>query len=250
MAVAQRRVGTSGWFYSNWRGSFYPDDLSRGKELEYYTTVFDTVELNASFYHMPKEKTARGWHDRTPDEFLFAIKGNRYISHRQKLDGCEEPLARFIQSIEPMGEKVGPILWQLPPGFHEDSARLADFLSLRPTDQRWAWEFRHESWFCDETYALLQQHNCALVWADTPEYPLETVVTADFLYARLHGHEKLYVSNYNDEQLHWWAEQLTQAAGEDRDIFVYFDNDAEGYAPQNALTLRQMLEETSTADDS
>jgi len=242
--MTQRRVGTSGWSYQHWRGVFYPEDLPRGHELEHYTTVFDTVELNSSFYHMPKPQTVAGWHDRTPQGFLFAVKGSRFISHRRKLADCAEPVGRLMEVLGPMQEKTGPILWQLPAGFHCNVSQLGDFLDLRPADQRWAWEFRHESWFCDEVYALLGEHNCALVWADTPRYPLETVVTADFLYARLHGHEELYASNYSDEQLGWWAQQLTEAAGEDRDIFVYFDNDAEGYAPQNALNLRQMMQET------
>jgi len=199
------------------------------------------VELNASFYGLPQQKTAQGWQERTPDNFLFAVKGSRYISHRLKLADCQEPLQRFLEALTPMQPKVGPILWQLPSGFHLNAARLEGFLQLRPPDQRWAWEFRHDSWFCEEVYALLQEHNCALVWADTPDYPLKTVVTTDFLYARLHGHEKLYASNYSDEQLGWWAEQLTEAAGQQRDIFVYFDNDIEGYAPQNALRLREIL---------
>ena len=248
--MAQQRVGTSGWSYQHWRGVFYPQDLRRGQELEHYTTVFDTVELNSSFYHIPQPQTAAGWYERTPQDFLFAVKGSRFISHRRKLADCQEPLQRLMEALQPMQEKVGLILWQLPPGLHCDVSRLDDFLQLRPAEQRWTWEFRHESWFCDEVYALLQEHNCALVWADTPKYPLETVVTTDFLYARLHGHEQLYASNYSDEQLRWWANQLMEAAGEDRDIFVYFDNDAEGYAPHNALALRQILAAISGASNS
>ncbi len=239
--MAERRVGTSGWSYDHWRGNFYPDELAKGRELEHYATVFDTVELNSSFYHLPKPTTARSWHKRTPPGFLFAVKGSRYISHRLKLTDAGEALQRFADSIKPLAEKSGPILWQLPPGFAYARQRLASFLELKPPEQRWAWEFRHESWFCPEVYELLEAHNCALVWADTPDYPLETVVTADFIYARLHGHEKLYVSNYTDEQLEDWAEKLLVAAGSERDIFVYFDNDAAGHAPRNALTLREIL---------
>ncbi len=239
--MAERRVGTSGWSYDHWRGDFYPDDLTRGKELEHYATVFNTVELNSSFYHLPKPQTAQGWHERTPPGFVFAVKGSRYISHRLKLTEADEAMKRFTDSIKPLAEKTGPILWQLPPGFACDQQRLASFLELKPPDQRWAWEFRHESWFGPEVYELLEGYNCALVWADAPNYPLETVITADFTYARLHGHEKLYASNYSDEQLKDWAEKLVTAGGEERDIFVYFDNDAAGHAPRNALTLREML---------
>jgi len=239
--MAERRVGTSGWSYDHWRGGFYPDDIARGKELEHYATVFDTVELNSSFYHLPKPKTAQGWHERTPHGFVFAVKGSRYISHRLKLTDAGEAVQRFVDSIKPLAEKSGPILWQLPPGFACDRQRLASFLELKPPDQRWAWEFRHESWFCSEVYELLERHNCALVWADTPDYPLETVATADFIYTRLHGHDKLYVSNYSDEQLESWTEKLLAAAGDECDIFVYFDNDTKGHAPRNAVTMRQML---------
>jgi len=239
--MAERRVGTSGWSYAHWRGDFYPDDLPRGKELEHYATVFDTVELNSSFYHLPKPKTAQSWHERTPPGFVFAMKGSRYISHRLKLTGAGEAVQRFVDSIKPLARKSGPILWQLPPGFTCDQQRLASFLELKPPEQRWALEFRHEGWFYPEVYELLETHNCALVWADTPDYPLKTVVTADFIYARLHGHEKLYISNYSHEQLESWAERLLAAAGDERDIFAYFDNDAEGHAPRNAITMRQML---------
>lgn len=179
--MAQRRAGTSGWSYKHWRGVFYPEDLAQGRELEYYTTVFDTVELNSSCYHIPKPITTQEWYERTLENFLFAIKGSRFIPHRKKLADCEEPLQRITQALEPLREKLGPILWQLSPGFHQDISRRGDFLTLQPADQRWAWEFRHKSWFCDEVYSLLEQHNCALVWGDTPKYPLETVVTAELL---------------------------------------------------------------------
>ncbi len=239
--MAERRVGTSGWSYDHWRGNFYPADLAKGKELEHYATVFDTVELNSSFYHLPKPKTARNWHERTPRAFVFAVKGSRYITHRLKLADASEPVQRLVDSIKPLAEKTGPILWQLSPGFACDQKRLASFLELKPPDQHWACEFRHESWFCPDVYELLAAHNCALVWADTPNYPLATIATADFIYARLHGHSHLYVSDYDDEQLRNWAQKLLAAAGEDRDIFAYFDNDAKGHAPKNALTMRQML---------
>jgi len=239
--MSEIRIGTSGWSYKHWQDVFYPQDVPASRYLEHYATVFNTVELNASFYRTPQAKTVQNWHTRTPEGFLFAIKGSRFISHKLRLRDCAEPLARQAQAIEPFKEKKGPILWQLAPSSQADLRLLRDFITLRPPQERWAFEFRHATWFTEPVYELLSEHNCALVWADTPKYPLETVATADFLYARLHGHEALYASDYSHEQLSGWKAQLEEKAEGWRDIYVYFDNDVHGHAPANAQRLKGMF---------
>jgi len=239
--MCQVHIGTSGWSYKHWQGLFYPPTVPASKYLEYYATVFDTVELNSTFYRTPQPKTAHNWYQRTPERFVFSVKGSRFITHRLRLRDCAEPLARQTEALQPLGEKLGPVFWQFPPSFGPDLPLLADFVALKPAGQRWAFEFRHPGWFSDEVYEFLAAHNCALIWADSPRYPLHTVATADFLYARLHGHEKLYASNYDDEQLRWWKAELEEKAQGRRSIYVYFDNDVHGYAPANARRLKEMF---------
>lgn len=242
--MAQIRVGTSGWLYAHWRGRFYPEKLPKTHWFGHYVTVFDTVELNGTFYGTPRETTVQKWYASTPEGFLFSAKGARYITHNKKLLAVTDSLKRQQQALEPLREKLGPILWQLSSHWGLNLDRLRQFLALRPAEQRWCFEFRSPSCFCSEVYALLREHNCALVWADTPEYPCVAEVTADFLYARLHGHEELYASRYSDTQLREWCDLLKRSAEDARDIFAYFDNDANGHAPYDALRLRELLATT------
>ncbi len=240
----QVRIGTSGWAYDHWRdGVFYPEDLPKGRELEYYCTVFDTVEINSSFYHTPRETALRKWADIAPRGFLFAYKASRSITHNRKLLNVEEITEFVLSRARLLGRKLGPILWQFSPRFKLALERLEAFLAILPRDLRHGFEFRHESWFCDEVYELLHKHGCALVWADTPSYPLVKEVTADFLYVRLHGHEKLYASCYSRRELKAWAEEIGEWVGKGLDAYVYFDNDAHGYAPLNAHQLREIMAE-------
>ncbi len=240
--MAEVRIGTSGWSYRHWReGAFYPPGLKTGEQLEHYSRVFDCVELNSTFYHTPRDTTLAGWVARTPDGFLFAYKGSRAITHTRRLGDVAELVAFVLGRARLLGGKLGPVLWQLPPAFRCDLDRLAAFLDLLQTDLRHAFEFRHESWFQTETYALLQRHGAALVWADTPAFPLVKRATAPFLYLRLHGHERLYASCYTDDELAAWAAEVRAAVAAGLDCYIFFDNDAEGYAPRNAVTLRDMV---------
>jgi uncharacterized protein YecE (DUF72 family) len=240
--VARVRVGTSGWSYQHWRdGVFYPPDLPRGRELAYYCTIFDCVEINCSFYHTPRESALRAWREQVPRHFRFAYKASRTITHNRKLVQVEESVAFVLGRARLLGQRLGPILWQFPPRLRAQPERLANFLALLPRDLRHAFEFRHPSWFCEEIYALLRSYNACLVWADAPGYPLEWEVTADFVYARLHGHQVLYASLYTLEELKQWAERLAAALQTGRRVWVFFDNDACGYAPRNALQLRELL---------
>lgn len=246
--MARAFIGTSGWSYKHWRGGvWYPEGLPQKDEFSYHARQFDTVEINSSFYHLPQEKTFAGWAQRAPDGFVFALKFSRYLTHVKKLADPKEPLQIFMDRALLLGEKLGPILFQLPPSLHLDINRLTGLLRVLPPRQRFAFEFRHESWFCDDVYALLEEHNAALTISDTPRYPLVIRATADFVYIRLHGHEKLYASNYSDEQLREWGRRVLGWMGEGRDVYVYFDNDAEGYAPRNALTLKEMVADPNVA---
>jgi len=235
------RIGTSGWSYNHWKGLFYPEELPKEEWLEHYCQHFDTVELNSSFYHLPKLMTFENWYKRTPNGFLFSVKGSRFISHILKLNRAREPLQRLLDIASGLKEKLGPILFQLPPNFTIDLERLEKFAKVLPTDRRFTFEFRHESWFGDETYNLLKKNNLALTISDTPKYPLVFEVTADFVYVRLHGHEVLYASKYSQTELKEWAERIKGWLEQNLDVHIYFDNDAHAHAIQNAQELREFF---------
>lgn len=258
-------IGTSGWSYDHWQGIFYPVNLPKSRWLEYYTEYFETVEINSTFYHLPREKTVKNWLERTPEKFIFAVKAGRFITHLKQLKDPAESLERFWQIVEWFGEKLGPILFQFPPKFEKDKERFHNFLSAlaaakekpvgfkkfstrRVRELAAVMEFRHPSWFCDEVYEILRKFNVALCFSDTPRYPYCEEVTADFVYLRLHGHERLYASRYTKEQLDEyvtkiknWMKEVSPPKGRVKDIYCYFDNDAEGYAVQNAIELRKKI---------
>lgn len=236
-------IGTSGWFYSHWKGVFYPQDLPASGFLNYYLTKFRTVEINSSFYHLPKEQTFKNWHQKTPNNFLFSLKASRFISHRKKLKDCLKPWKLFYSRAKLLEKKLGPILFQLAPSFKADKFRLKDFLKILPKNQRFAFEFRHQSWFCQSIFEILRKFKIALVVADTPSYPLVKKITTDFIYLRLHGHEKLYASNYSEASLKKWARLIKKWLKEFdlKAVYIYFDNDAQGFAPQNAASLKKLL---------
>ncbi|WP_232212861.1 DUF72 domain-containing protein [Saccharomonospora saliphila] len=261
------RVGTSGWIYPAWRGVFYPEGLPRRRELEYLAHRVNTVEINGSFYSLQRPERYRRWHDETPDDFVFAVKGGRFITHMKQLRSVEAPLANFFASgVLALGRKLGPVLWQLPPRMAFDPDRLAAFFALLPRTTaeaaelarghddkltfppylaidadrplRHALEVRHPSFLARRCPDLLREHDISLVVADTAgTWPFLDEVTADFVYVRLHGDVELYTSGYSDVALESWARRVTgwQAAG--LDVFVYFDNDAKVKAPGDAVAL-------------
>jgi len=233
-------IGTSGWNYPHWsEGVFYPPGLSQNKWLQYYTDFFNSVELNVTFYRLVQKKTFQNWHKRTPTDFYFVAKGSRFITHIKKLKAVKEPLSLFIESAINLKEKLAAILWQLPPSLKKDLKRLETFLKLlKKTKIRQVFEFRNESWFDKETYALLKEYNTSLCIAHSNRFPCVKEVTADFLYLRFHGGESLYSSNYPDKELKEWADFVK---GTKKDIFVFFNNDAYGYAVKDALRFRELL---------
>jgi uncharacterized protein YecE (DUF72 family) len=232
-------TGTSGWNYSHWAGVFYPSDRPKSKWLEFYTKNFSTVEVNATFYRLPKEKTFEGWRDHTPGEFLWSVKASRYITHIKRLNDVREPLDRFFNAVEPLKEKLGPVLFQLPPSLSFDAKIFAHFCRQLKPDHLYTVEVRHPSWIDDDAFRIMRDHNIALCISDTAgRYPYYEAVTADFIYIRLHGSERLYESLYSEAELQAWAEKLKNWK---KDTFIYFDNDFNGNAPKNARRLKEIL---------
>ncbi len=245
-------IGTSGYNYPHWwNGVFYPSDLPQRKWLEFYAQYFDTVELNVSFYRLPKKEVFEGWYKRTPKRFSFAVKGSRFITHIKRLKDCREPLSLLLDHASPLKEKLGVLLWQLPPRFKFQKERLEEFcvlLSTLPRSKRLrhAFEFRDESWFCQEAFRILEEFNFAFCIAHGSGLPFMERVTSNFVYLRLHGGEVLYGSNYSDKELKGWAEKIKDWRDKGKDVFVYFNNDAYGFAIKNALTLKKFVSSNSS----
>lgn len=238
---AELFVGTSGWSYDHWRGRFYPAHLAANKRLPFYAGHFRTVEVNATFYGLPKTETVKAWRDAVPDGFIFAVKGSRYVTHMRKLQNATEPLGRFFERIEPLGPKQGPLLWQLPPFMERDLDLLSGFLDVLPQHVRHAIEFRNESWLAEDVFGLLRDRNVAVVHVSGDMLRADLTPTADFSYVRFHGTTR-YHGSYGRPQLKPWASFLDQQLQAGRDCYAYFNNDAEGHAPADAQRLLGMLE--------
>jgi len=235
-------IGTSGWHYDHWRDLFYPPKLAKSGWLEFYARHFPTVELNASFYHLPSESAFTTWYKSSPPDFTFAVKVSRFITHIKRLKDSEGPLENFLKRAELLGEKLGPLLYQLPPGMHRDDTTLESFLAILPKGLRHVFEFRHESWLDDDVFETLRRHNVGLCVFDMPKLTCPLAATADFAYVRFHGSDALYSSNYSDEALSGWAKKLAQLPDTVKAVYIYFNNDIGGYALDNARTLRTYLQ--------
>lgn len=243
------RVGTSGWSYDHWRGVFYPDHLPAEGRLAHYATRFDTVEVNSTFYGLPKEETVLHWRESVPDGFVFAVKGSRYVTHIRRLRDVGDDVETLMWRLRPLGETLGPMLWQLPPSMKKDVRLLDSFLSiLRASSSRdgrpirHAIEFRDDSWLDDEVFATLSAHDAAIVNTSGEQLRTDFTPTASFVYVRFHGTRR-YHGTYERPQLAPWERFLSQQAAQGRDCYAYFNNDAEGHAPGDAHTLLQMLGE-------
>jgi uncharacterized protein YecE (DUF72 family) len=269
--MARARIGTSGWRYPPWRGVFYPEGLPQRRELEHLAGRMDTVEINGSFYSLQRPASFRAWAEQTPDDFVFAVKGSRYLTHMKRLRDVRVPLANFLASgLLALGPKLGPVLWQLPPRLRFDAALLDEFLTLLPrstgaaahlagehdarldgraetvTDAdrplRHALEVRHESFRAPEFVELLRAHDVALVVADTAGvFPYLEEVTAGFVYVRLHGDTELYTSGYSPAALDRWAGKVRAWRDAGHDVWVYFDNDVKVHAPFDAIALAERV---------
>lgn len=247
--AAEVRIGTSGWHYPHWRGPFYPEQYSSAKMLEFYTARLDTVEINNSFYKLPSDETFQSWRASTPRDFRFSVKASRFITHNKKLKDPQNALDKFFPPVTELREKLGPILFQLPPKWRVNLERLEEFLSVLPKGKRWryAFEFREPSWLNEHTYDVLRRHNAAFCIYELAGFRTENILTADWVYIRLHGPEGKYQGSYTTAQLSDWAERIVSWSQKLRSVYVYFDNDQAGYAVQNAIALNTLLSRRATS---
>jgi uncharacterized protein YecE (DUF72 family) len=235
------RVGCSGWQYKHWRGNFYPADLPLKSWFQHYASVFDTVEINNSFYRLPEASTFAAWSARAPRRFLFAVKASRFLTPMKKLKEPEAPLDRFFSRARSLGRHFGPVLYQLPPGWKLDQGRLEYFLRLLPRDVPQVIEFRDTTWYAPEVYELLERHRVSLCLHDMPGSATGRLRVGPCVYVRFHGASGRYDGSYPDERLADWAEWLERQARTGVDVYAYFNNDVGGHAPRNALVLRRHM---------
>jgi uncharacterized protein YecE (DUF72 family) len=235
------RIGTCGWYYDHWKEKFYPAGLAKSKWFEHYAQHFDTVEVNNTFYHLPKEQTLKRWNDIAPKGFVYAVKANRFITHIKKLKDAAEPLERFFERVGLLGNKLGLVLYQLAPSLHKDLDLLNSFLKLLPKKPPAVFEFRHESWYADDTYRLLTKANAAFCIHDMPGKESPDVITAKTIYVRFHGTTGRYAGSYPKSALQKWATWLNKQAKDVSSIYAYFNNDIHGHAIKNARQLKGLL---------
>ncbi|MFW6379224.1 MAG: DUF72 domain-containing protein [Guyparkeria sp.] len=234
-------IGTSGWNYRHWRERFYPSGLPAAEWLSFYARRFSTVEINATFYRLPRIETVESWRDSVPPGFRFAVKASRYITHLKKLKDPASSTVRFFERIDRLGDRLGPILFQLPPRWRVNVDRLGTFLESLPRGYRYAFEFRDPSWWTPAIHDLLAAHGAACCEFDLDGQTGPRWTTADFVYLRLHGPDGPYQGSYDDDSLQEWARMIRSRETEGRDVHCYFDNDAEAQAPGDAQRLVECL---------
>jgi uncharacterized protein YecE (DUF72 family) len=234
-------IGTSGWHYDHWRGPFYPENLANADLLEFYQQKFHTVEINNSFYRLPSEKALTDWRNSVPAGFIFAIKGSRFITHMKKLKDPAPALAPFMERVPLLEDRLGPILFQLPPHWHFNGARLRGFLKALPREYRYALELRDPTWLNEKAIDLLREYGAAFCIYELAGRVSPREVTADFVYIRLHGPGGAYQGRYDRQALAGWAGAISAWAAQGKAVYCYFDNDEAGYAALNALELQDML---------
>ncbi|NBC12429.1 MAG: DUF72 domain-containing protein [Gammaproteobacteria bacterium] len=242
--MATAHIGTSGWSYDHWVGPFYPEDLPSDQRLAHYAERLATAEINNAFYQLPTAETLEHWRSAVPADFVFAAKASRYITHMKKLKDPGDTVPPFLERMAALGRQLGPMLFQLPPRWHQNTERLANFLEtlgrLEP-GRRWVFELRDHSWLTRATCELLTQHNAAFCIYELDGFVTEPTVTADFVYIRLHGPDAAYQGRYDGAALDAWAERIRDWLRRDLDVYCYFDNDEAAYAVQNALALEERL---------
>ena len=239
--MAHSLIGTSGWHYDSWRGPFFPPELRIKDQLRYYATQFQTTELNGVFYRTPTEDVVRGWRDQTPVDFVFAWKASKFITHWKRLSAHSQNSLELLESrLSLLGEKAGPILFQLPPQFARNDERLASFLKMLNRKRRYAFEFRHPSWYTPRVLRLLSDENIALCISDHADAPAPWRRTADFAYVRGHGPGGRYRGHYTLATLTKWHKAIKAWRSRGFDTYVYFDNDQKSAAPLDGLRLQDM----------
>ncbi|HEX8550537.1 MAG TPA: DUF72 domain-containing protein [Abditibacteriaceae bacterium] len=236
-------IGTSGWSYNHWQGILYPDRTPSTKRLHYYLQRYDTVEVNNTFYRWPRDEVFAGWRDQLPDGFQMTVKASRVLTHNKKLNEPHEWVERIVQGVRTLDNHLGVLLFQLPPMWGFNAARLETFLQALPSDVKVAVEFRHHSWHNDETFSLLGKYGVAYCVMSGAGLPCILRTTAPFVYVRFHGPDEqhLYAGSYSDDALQWWAKRIEEWHVEGKDVWAYFNNDGQGYALYNAETLKIRL---------
>jgi len=245
MRRGRARVGCSGWQYKHWRGDFYPADVPVAGWFDYYAQRFDTVEINNSFYRLPERATFAAWRRRAPAEFVFAVKASRFLTHMKKLKDPQEPIERLFTRMRALGPHLGPVLYQLPPGWKVDVERFRRFLQTLPRRARHVIEFREPTWYSPEIRTLMEKYRVALCLHDMPGSATGRNRLGPFVYVRFHGATSKYGGGYSSERLRGWANWLNAQRDAGCDVYAYFNNDVGGHAPRDAVTLRQALEESS-----
>jgi uncharacterized protein YecE (DUF72 family) len=240
--MADLEIGCSGFSYSHWRGGFYPEKMPQKEWFHYYCSIFSTVELNVTFYRLPEPSTFEKWHKETPDDFVFSLKGSRYITHIKRIKEPEESLKIFFNNASKLKKKLRTVLWQFPPSFKADIERLHRFLRLlKKYPVRNTLEFRNESWITEETVSICKEFNVSLCMADSPDFVNDLPVTAGFVYIRRHGKESSRDTCYSKIDIKRDAERIKKYLKTKRDVFIYFNNDAFGCAPKNAQELIEQI---------
>ncbi|ABC43783.1 uncharacterized protein YecE (DUF72 family) [Salinibacter ruber] len=237
-------IGTSGWQHDPFAGRFYPDEVPQDDWLARYADTFGTVEVNNTFYQSPEADTLRAWRRRTPDGFTFAVKANQYITHFKKLKDPDEPVQNLYRNVEPLGDALGPILFQCPPNWHQNLDRLHTFLETLDDAHRHVFEFRDPTWLNEETYDALRAHDAAFCVYDFGDRSTYRVVPTDWAYVRLHGRGEAYHGRYTDAELDDWADAIADWRADGLDVYVYFNNTAgEGHAPHDAQRLAARVQD-------
>lgn len=234
-------IGCSGWNYKEWRGAFYPEKLAKKNWLEYYSEKFDTVEVNNTFYRFPKDENLESWRDTVPKDFLFTLKGSRYVSHMKKLKEVKESVQKFSDAAHLLKSKLGCILWQLPPNLHRNDEKLDQFCKDLDSKDKNVIEFRHESWYDQGVYEILSKHDVSFCAISSPDFSEEMITTNQTGYLRFHGKgEKWYDYLYSEKELEKWYQKIQKK--DLKEIYIYFNNDIHANAPKNALQLKELFE--------
>lgn len=241
MNSAKVNIGTSGWYYQEWVGPFYPKEIKMGDLLNYYTRFFSTVEINLSFYRLPDRETFCHWANEVPEGFIFSVKANRYITHLKKLKDSFDPLNRFLEVVFFLKDHLGPILFQLPPRWKCNPERLEAFLQILPAGNHYVFEFRDPSWWNEAVYHLLKIYRVSFCIFDLSTVLSPIVSTSELIYIRLHGPNHAYCGQYSQETLMKWAKKIKEWSDQNKTIYCYFDNDQSGFAIKNALGLKEIL---------
>lgn len=232
-------LGTSGWSYDHWVGEFYPEGMDRKLWLQFYAKHFNTAEVNMTFYRFPWRNVVKGWYNKTPEDFRFTLKVHRSITHVHKLRNVKKLLNSFYDMASPLKEKLGCLLYQLPPSMHLDLERLEAFIEMLPADKVHAFEFRHNSWYCRNIYRLLKKHKAVFCAVSAPGFPEDLEVTANAAYIRFHGKGSWYSYDYSGKELKEWVNKIKSSNA--KGVYAYFNNDANAYAVKNCLSLKRML---------